>query len=180
MEFKEVIKIRHSCRNYSNDGINNEILNEIINAGLSAPSAQNRQPWQYIVIKDRELKKKIAFHSIIGATNFFLLDAPVLIVACGNIDKSLSFNGHDYYLVDVAISFQQMMLMGWNYGIGSCWLAAFDEKLIKKLLDLPPSYRVVGLSPFGYPKDKNFYSKIVSFLAHSNKRKSLSEVVKFI
>jgi len=172
MEFSEVIKLRHSCRNYSNEEIDSEILQEILDAGKFAPSAQNRQPWRYIIIKDKELIKKVAFHSIVSSINFFVKEAPVIIVALGDTDSSLRFNGQEYYLVDVAISFQQMMLAAWNRGIGSCWLAAFDEEQLRKLLDIHPKYRIVGLSPFGYPKDKNTYSKIVSFFAGSNKRKN--------
>ena len=176
MEFNEVIKLRHSCRNYSGEEIEDGILQEILNAGKYAPSAQNRQPWKYIIVKDKELIKKIAFHSIVGSINFFIKDAPLVIVACGDTDASLRFNGQEYYLVDVAISFQQMMLAGWNHGIGSCWLAAFDEDALRKLLDIPLKYRVVGLSPFGYPEDKNLYSKVVSFFAGSEKRKEDTEL----
>ncbi|MCL1827630.1 MAG: nitroreductase family protein [Candidatus Cloacimonetes bacterium] len=165
MEFIEVIKGRYSCRNYLSDPIKEEVLGDIITAGLSAPSAQNRQPWRYIVVTDKELIKKIAFHSLVGTVNYFIKDAPVVIVACADIDKSLRFNGQEYYLVDVAISFQQMMLAGWNHGIGSCWLAAFDEKALKKMLELPSNIRVVGISPFGYPKGKNLYTRTVSFFA---------------
>ena len=177
MEFSEVIKVRHSCRSYLSDEIPVEVLDDIIKAGLRAPSAQNRQPWRYIIVQDKAMIKKIAFHSIVGATNFFLKNAPVVIVACGDTESSLRFNGKDYYLVDVAVSFQQMMLTGWNHGIGSCWLAAFNEKALKKLLDIPDNLMVVGLSPFGYPKDKNFYSKMISFFAKSKNRKPKDEVV---
>ena len=176
MEFSEVIKLRHSCRNYSDKEIQLEVLEDILNAGKYAPSAQNRQPWRYIIIRDKELIKKIAFHSIVGSMNFFIKDAPVIIVACGDTDASLRFNGQEYYLVDVAISFQQMMLAAWNHGVGSCWLAAFDEEQLRKLLDLPKKYRIVGFSPFGYPKDKSIYSKIVSFFASSDKRKDDNDI----
>ena len=179
MDFDDVIKARHSCRNYLPDPLEEEVLQEILNAGLIAPSAQNRQPWRYIVVQDKALIKKIAFHSIVGTANFFIKDAPVVIIACGDIDSSLRFNGQEYYLVDVAISFQQMMLAGWNRGVGSCWLAAFDEKALKKLLDIPSHHRVVGLSPFGFPKEKNFYSKIVSIVAGSKKRKDIDEIISF-
>ena len=180
MEFMDVLKLRHSCRNYSDKEIDPEILEEIFEAGRTAPSAQNRQPWRFIVISDRALIKKVAFHSIVGASNFFIKNAHIVIVACADTRSSLKFNGQEYYLVDVAIAFQQMMLAAWNRGVGSCWLAAFDEGLLKKLLDLPEHFRIVGLSPFGYPEDKNLYSKIISFVAKSGKRKERSEVILMI
>jgi nitroreductase len=176
MEFLEVIKTRHSCRNYSCKEIDHNILQDILEAGRCAPSAQNKQPWRYLVINQSDLIKKIAFHSIIGSINFFIKDAPIVIVACADMKSSLKINQQDYYLVDVAISFQQMMLTAWNYGIGTCWLAAFDEGKLKELLDIPKNYRIVGLSPFGYPKEKNFYSKTVSLFAGSAKRKPINEL----
>jgi len=179
MEFSEVLKLRHSCRNYSDKEIEEDVFKDILEAGKSAPSAQNRQPWRYIIVNDKELIKKIAFHSIVGSINYFIKDAPVIIIACGDTDASLRFNGQEYYLVDVAISFQQMMLAAWNHGIGSCWIAAFDEKAMRKLLDIPIKYRIVGFSPFGYPKDKNIFSKIVSFVAQSGKRKKDKELFFF-
>ena len=180
MEMIDVLRQRHSCRNYLSQPIEAEILDEILEAGRSAPSAQNRQPWRYIVVSDRALIKKLAFHSIVGMTNFFIQDAPIVIIACGDTHSSLRFNQQDYYLVDVAISFGQMMLAAWSFGIGSCWLAAFDETALKKLLNLPTHYRVVGMSPFGYPKEKNLYTNIVSFVAGSRKRKEKDEIFQFI
>ena len=177
MEYSELIKLRHSCRNYSKAPIAPEILDEILEAGRIAPSAQNRQPWRYIVVTNNELIKKIALHSIVSLPNLFIKEAPVLILACGDVKSSLKFNKQDYYLVDVAISFQQMMLAGWNHGIGSCWIAAFDETSLKKLIDLPDHYRIVGLSPFGYPKSKNLYSRLISLVAGSKNRKPINEIV---
>ena len=176
MEFSDVIRLRHSCRNFSQQDIDPEIIDEIVEAGRLAPSAQNRQPWRYIFITERDMIKKIAFHSIVGSINFFIKDAPLIIIACADTKVALKFNQQEYYLVDVAISFQQMMLAGWNKGVGSCWLAAFDEGQLKRLLKLPEHIRIVGLSPFGYPKDKNFYSKAVSFFAGSQNRKSKEEI----
>jgi nitroreductase len=87
-------------------------------------------------------------------------------------------NNQDYYLVDTAISFQQMILCAWEMGIGTCWLAAFSEKVLVKYLDLPKSWRIVAISPFGYPKDqKGLYSKAVSAFAGSTKRQVIEDMV---
>jgi len=89
-------------------------------------------------------------------------------------------NSQNYYLVDVAIAFQQMMLAAWNLGIGSCWLAAFDEKKVKSILKIPDNIRVVAMSPFGYPKDNpNLYAKAVKTFAGSKKRLNLEKIVKW-
>jgi len=177
MEFVELIKMRHSCRDFSSEPLPLEVLGQILEAGRIAPSAQNRQPWRYKIIDDAELIRKIAFHSFIGSTNYFIKDAPVVIVACADTKSSLRYNQQDYYLVDVAMSFHQMMLAGWNLGVGSCWIAGFNENTLKKQFSLPEHMRIVGFSPFGYPKEKGIYAKVVGLFAHSSQRKSLEEIV---
>ena len=146
-----------------------------------APSFQNRQCWRFIVVRDKKVRRELALKSgIIGKVNFFVKDAPVIIVACADPRKSGTMNGQKYYLVDTAIAFQQMMLTAWNFGIGSCWLAAFNEKNVRKILDIPENIRVVSLSPFGYPKEKeSVYAKAVSTFAGSKKRLPLKKIVSF-
>jgi nitroreductase len=179
MDFEQVIFSRHSTRDFLEKDIPEDILAKIIEAGRSAPSFQNKQCWRYIICLDREIIKKLALESgLIGKVNFFLKQAPLVIVACADPARSGIMNDQDYYLVDTAISFQQMMLTAWNFGIGSCWLAAFDEKKIKDILTIPADIRVVAMSPFGYPREKKaFYSKAISFFAGSKKRLRVNEIV---
>lgn len=179
MDFIDVIKTRRSVRDFLDNPIPNNILTDILTAGQLAPSCQNKQCWRYIVVKDKKIINKLALHSgIIGKVNFFIKNAPIIIVAVANPKDSCYLNEQHYYLVDVGISFQQMMLTAWNYGIGSCWLAAFNEKKVKDILDVPYNYRIIALSPFGYPKDrKSLYSKAVSTFAKSKNRKSLDKII---
>jgi len=181
MNIIDLIKSRHSVRDFCDRPIPKEILDEILEAGRLAPSAQNRQPWRYIIFTDplkiNDLSRKTG---LVGKSNFFIKNAPCVIIACADTKKNVRINGQDYYLVDTAISFQQMMLAAWQHGIGSCWLAAFSEKVLAKYLDLPKNYRIVALSPFGYPKEvKGIYSKALSLFAGSSKRIPLSEITDF-
>jgi len=177
MEFDDLIKVRHSCRNYSSEPLEEKTIEAILEAGRVAPSAQNKQCWRYIVVKDAETIRKLAFHSLVGTTNYFIKDAPVVIVACADTNAALRYNSQDYYLVDVGISFHQMMLAGWNLGVGSCWLAGFNEGVLKRMFGLGENIRIVGFSPFGYPKEKGLYAKLVGLVAHSSHRKGLEEIV---
>jgi nitroreductase len=181
MNFEEVVLTRKSIRSYSEKEISDEILRKMFQAAQASPSAQNKQCWRFIVVKEREKRKELALHSgLIGTVNFFIKDAPVIIIACADPNRSVKMNGQDYYLVDTAIAFQQMMLTAWSEGIGSCWLAAFNEKKVKEILSIPDKIRVVALSPFGYPKEKeNFYAKTVSFVAKSSKRLELEKIISF-
>jgi nitroreductase len=179
MDILDLITTRRGVRNFRPDPIPDEILQQILEAGRRAPSAQNRQPWRYIVFNKpediRELAKKTG---LIGLSNFFIKSAPCVIIACADTKKNLRVNGQDYYLVDTAISFQQMILTAWSHGIGSCWLAAFSEKTLAKYLKIPKSWRVVALSPFGYPADeKTMYTKMISSFAKSGERQALEDMV---
>jgi nitroreductase len=179
MEFIDVIKTRKSVRSFSEEKISEEILQEMFTAAQLSPSFQNRQCWRFVVVRDEKTRSELALKSgFLGKINFFIKKAPVIIVACADTSKSGTVNKQDYYLVDVAISFQQMMLAAWNRGIGSCWLAAFDEKSVKKILGIPNKIRVVAMSPFGYPKDKDtFYAKAVKTFAGSKKRVDLEKII---
>lgn len=181
MDFMELLASRYSVRDFLPDPIPDEVLNEILEAGRLAPSSQNRQPWRYVVIKDPAQIKKLSLNSgLLGLSNLFIRKAPCLIAACADSSRGLRLNSHEYYLVDVAISVQQMVLAAWNRGVGSCWMAAYNEKTLKKFLDLPKSWRVVALLPFGYPAEKKTaYSKALSFFPGSKNRLPLEKIVRY-
>ncbi len=179
MNVYDAIISRKSIRSYDTRPLKDEELSKILEAGRLAPSWQNKQCWQYVVVKDKDTIGKLALRSgMISKSNFFIKDAPVVIVACANPKDSGHLNGQDYYLVDVAISFQQMMLAAWELGIGSCWLGAFNDKKVQEILGISEKVKVVALSPFGYPKDKDsLYAKAIKTFAGSKKRKDLEKIV---
>ena len=179
MEIIELIASRASVRDFLPDPIPEEILKEILEAGRLAPSAQNRQPWRYLVFTDNARIKKLALNcGLIGLSNFFISKVPCLIIASADSARNVRINHQDYYLVDTAISFQQMVLTAWSHGIGSCWLAAFSEKKLKSHLHMPKSWRVVAMAPFGYPAEKkSLYSKALSSFSGSKDRLSLCDIV---
>ena len=181
MELMEVIRQRISVRNYLPDPVPQEVLEEILEAGRLAPSAQNRQPWRYIVIQGMEQTAALAKHcGLIGLSNFFIKSAPLVIVACADTKSNVRINGMDYYQVDTAISFQQMILCATNQGLGTCWMAAYSEKILKKYLQLPASWRVVAMSPFGYPSEnKGLYGKVLSAFAGSKDRLPITKIVRY-
>lgn len=181
MDTKELILERHSVRNFLPDPIPEGVMAEILEAGRMAPSAQNKQPWRYLVFSGSDKVQKLVQNcGLVGLSIFFIRKAPCVIVACADTKANLKMNGQDYYLVDTAISFHQMMLMARSHGIGSCWLAAFSEKKLRSYLKLPDTWRVVALSPFGYPAEKKTtYTKMVSSFAGSANRKSIAEIVEY-
>lgn len=139
------ILTRRSIRKYKNKDIPEDILFKILEAGRLAPSAKNKQPWHFIVVKDLELKKKLST----GRWNTFIKDSPVCIVGCGDTKISPK-----WYTIDVTIALQNMVLAASCLGIGSCWIGDFKEDEVKELLKIPKHLRVVALITLGYPDEK--------------------------
>ena len=168
MDFEEVIKTRRSVRSYREDPVPDDVLERVLGAAQSAPSANNVQPWRYIVVTDEETRGEIADISFNQA---FIAEAPVVIVCCGkNYHDSYSWLADNMFLVDSTISFDHLTLAARNEGLGTCWIGAFDHPQLKELLDVPTGYDIVVLTPLGYPKSGS------AFRPASN-RKSLSEIV---
>ena len=84
----------------------------------------------------------------------------------------------NYYLVDVGISMQQLVLAATDLELGTCWIGAFDETKIKKTLEIPENIKVVAMTPVGYPSDKEgLGSKLIKTMVGGGKRKPLAEIV---
>ena len=160
----DIIKKRQSVRSYLKREIPEELLNKILEAGRLAPSATNRQPWKFIVVKDKELKKQL----VPACKNQgFVGEASVVIVGCAT-DPSYKMGNGDYsYSVDLAIALDHISLQATDLGLGTCWIGAFYQDKVKEALDIPEDLNVVALMPLGYPKE----------LGVKKGRKDLSEIV---
>lgn len=150
----EVMEQRHSVRKFKPDSIPEFIIQSILNCGLSAPSAGNLQPWQIWVVKLPHLKAVLA-EAAYGQT--FVEQAPVVIVVVADPKRSAAKYGVRgaalYCLQDTAAMIQNMLLAATAFGIGSCWVGAFDEKAVSKVLGLSEGLKPVALLPMGYPAE---------------------------
>ena len=159
----EVVKKRRSIRRYKSEPISGKDLKAVLEAARLAPSWGNYQCWRYIVVTDQSIKEKLA-----GEERKWISDAPVIIVACANPNASGHKPGMDYFLLDIGISFEHLILAATDLGLGTCWIGAFDEKQAKEVLGVPDEIRVVAFTPLGYLAEK----KGVVF-----ERKPLQEIV---
>jgi nitroreductase len=175
MEFESVIKSRSSIRDYLDKIVEDEKINFILECARLAPSWANRQCWHFIVVKD---KKSIVNLSKTSIINRWLKNVPVIIVACGDTTKSGSRNNINYFIVDVSIALEHLVLAATDKGLGTCWIAGFDEKKVKKILRIPKHIQVVALTPLGYPAEKNsFIGKLFKVVTQNKKRKSIDKIV---
>lgn len=173
MEFMDVAASRKSVRGYSDKPVEEEKLTKILEIARIAPSWANKQCCKYVVVKDKANIQEIA-----GTLNSWLKQAPVVLVACADPKDSGSRNGMDYYLVDVGISMQQLVLAATDMGLGTCWIGAFDEAKVKRTLLIPENVKVVALTPIGYPAgNEGIRIKLVKAYIGSTKRKPLEDIV---
>jgi nitroreductase len=153
LELYDIMRTRRSVRSFKSKVIPDEVLNRVLEAVRVAPSGSNRQPWRFIIVKDKVVKEKLAeaCHE-----QLWIAEAPVVVVACGrnlNYDRG-EYMGDMSMLVDVAIAFTHLILAARAEGLGTCWLGSFSNDEVKKLLGVPEEdWNVVAVSPLGYPKN---------------------------
>ncbi len=162
METLEAIRTRRSIRKFSDRPVEPEKLQALLEALQQAPSWANMQCGRYVVVEDAAAKARLSELSYVEA--FFaprgyknnpaqqaLADAPLVIVACADPTQSGDLRGQQYYLADVGIAAQNLMLAAQDQGLGSVFVGVYDEEAVGELLDIPPDIRIVGLFPVGYP-----------------------------
>ena len=169
MTFLELAKKRFSVRKFKPDTIKDEDLESILEAGRIAPSANNSQPWQFIVIKGEAKNEEVnaLYH------REWFGNAPVVIAIIANHGKSWhrGQDGKDHADIDAAIAADHMTLAAAERGLGTCWVCNFDLQKTKAYFDLPDHLELMALLHLGYPDVE------VEMDRHSVKRKPLGEVV---
>jgi nitroreductase len=148
MDVFAAISQRSSVRAYKATDVEQDKLKKILEAARLSPSASNRQDWKFIVVRNKETKKKLA-EAAFGQS--FIGEAPVVIVACGTESDEIMGCGQPAYTVDVSIACAYMILQAYELGLGTCWIGAFKEDETKKILSIPEHVRVVAMTPLGYP-----------------------------
>jgi len=146
MDTIETITNRRSVRKFQSKPVSDEDLKTIIEAGRQAPSAANRQPWHFVVVKNEDQREKLA-EACSGQT--WLAGAAVIIAGVGKPAVN-----EKWYPVDVAIAMQNMILAATSLGYGTCWIGAFDQERVKSVLGIPEDLTVVALTPIGVPDDQ--------------------------
>ena len=157
METLEAIKTRRSIRQYKKEMISNDILKEILEAGMSGPSGGNNKPWQFIIINDPEILREIPnVHS--GAP--FTPDAPLAILVCGDLEKypGLMEEFLDVWVIDCSIAAQNILLAAHGKSLGAVWTGVYpmEERVngLKALLELPENIIPLVLIVIGYPAEQ--------------------------
>jgi len=163
MDVLSVISQRRSIRKYCNKPVENEKLCKVLEAARMAPSANNQQSLKFIVVEDY-MKRVLLTEAAYGQE--FLKEAPIVLVACG-LDSNVMTCGHRCDTVNVSIAMSFVILEAFEQGLGTCWIAYYDEDKVKEILGIPSQVSVVMITPLGY-SDENPAAK---------PRKQLEEII---
>jgi len=150
MEVFEAIKIRRSVRSYKAEAVPEGKLKKVLEAARLAPSAHNEQEWKFVVVRDVQKRKELAEAAL---NQNFIAEAPVIIVAVALNPDHIMSSGVPAFAVDLAIAVDHMTLKATEEGLGTCWIGAFSQEKVKKVLEIPERYKVVVLLPLGFPAD---------------------------
>lgn len=164
MSFFELMERRVSVRGYKDTPIDDELILKVLEAGRMAPSAANRQPWYFVVVKDEFGRKTLGK----AYPKEWFAAAPVIIAVAVNANEAWTrCDGVNYSWVDAAIAMDHITLAATELGLGTCWIGAFDPQIAEPALNLPKNFSLVAMTPLGYPDDDG----------REKKRKNINDVV---
>jgi len=174
MEVLEAIRTRRSIRKYKPDAVNDKTLETVLEAARQAPSWANTQCWHFVVVRNAEIKSKLS--DTLSETNparDAIRNAPLVIVGCTELGKAGYKSGEvttdkgDWFMFDVALAMQN--LAAHSLGLGTVYVGLFDAKKAASILSVPEGYRVVVMTPLGYPDETK----------EPRTRKELDEIVHY-
>ncbi len=150
---KENIMSRKSVRKFLDEPIPKDVLESVLKSGMAAPSAMNRQPWAIEVVNDKEILNGLSAMLPYGR----LETAPVAIIVCGDMSKTLEGNARDFWVVDCSMMAENILLAAHAHGLGAVFTDAWPTKergdKVKEYLGMPENYEVLGVIPMGYPAE---------------------------
>lgn len=171
MNIDSIIQSRYSARKFSDTLVPKDIINQILETSLLAPSAVNYQPYRVIVITDKTLLEQI-YESY---PREWFRKAPQVMLICGNHEESWkrAIDNKNHCDIDVAILVDHITLKATSMGLGTCWVCNFNPQTIVDVFNLPSHIEPLVLLPFGYPDTEDSYS------TKEKKRKGLNDIVTF-
>lgn len=149
----EIIMARKSVRSYISRPVEKEKVDIMLKAAMAAPSAVNKQPWAFIVIDDRDVLNKLA--EVLPYAKM-TAEAPMAIVVCGDLAKSLNGEFGKYWMLDCSAASENLLLAAEALELGAVWTAIYPEEQrienVRKVLSLPEHIVPFNLIPIGYPQ----------------------------
>jgi nitroreductase len=146
MEVYECIRARRTVRSYRTDAVPDGVIGKVLNAARWAPSSRNQQPWHFVVVTDSDVLTTLGS---VATSGRFVADAPLVI--------AVVMDGADRPDLDAGRALQQMELVAWDEGLGTCFVnlrIAEENRAVKEMLGIPAGMELVALLPMGYRRDE--------------------------
>ena len=154
MDVVDAIQGRRSIRAFQSKEVPQEIVEKLIDMAGWAPSAGNIQPWEFIIVRKPEIKRRLVEAAL---DQTFIEEAPIAIVVCANENRSsqgYGIRGKTLYCIqDTAAAIQNILLAAYSFGLGACWIGAFREEEAREILKIPYGVRPIAIIPIGYPAE---------------------------
>ncbi len=147
--FLDLAEKRRSVRAYKPDDVPEEMLQTVLEAGRLAPSACNKQPWRFIVVRSETGRRALGA----AYAREWFWKAPLVIAVCILPKEAWtrSHDGKNYAMADGALAMDHLQLAAAELGLGTCWIGAFDPATAREILGLPDGVEIVGMTPLGFP-----------------------------
>lgn len=169
MDFSKLVHQRYSCRHYSPDPIEDEKLQQVLEAARLAPTAANRQPFQIILLRTEKHRAQDLLE--IYPKDWFV-QPPWILCICSLPEQGWyrkKYDQQNYAAVDAAIVMDHITLQAADLGLGTCWIGDFNPQTARKYLGLPDQAEPVAFTPLGYPLDQ----------AREKNRKPLEDLIRY-
>lgn len=154
MELFEAYRHRYSVRAFQTAPVSEQAVTAILEAANSAPSAGNLQAYEIVIVRDTERKRELAK---VSWEQYFLAEAPVVLVFCANPDRNRAkygVRGAELYCVqDASVACAYAQLAATALGLGTCWIGAFAEADVHRIIKAPAAWQPVAILPIGVPAD---------------------------
>ena len=152
MELKEVLLKRRSIRKFKDTLVSKDIINELLHAAMSGPSACNKRPWKFYVIENKELLNELK-----SASRFTKIDAPLAIVVCGDMNRRLPSAFSSYWIQDCSAATENILLRVTDLGLGALWCGVHPQKMaeekVTQILKLNEKEIPLNIIWIGYPDE---------------------------
>lgn len=152
MNIREAIYNRRSVRKFKDQIISDEIIEELLKDAMAAPSACNKKPWEFYVIKDKDIQEKLKKAIMYGNYN-----SNIMIVVAGNTNVSLTKESNDFWIQDCSAAIENILLSAVHFGLGTCWCGLYPiekrAQRVKNILQIEDNIIPLGLIHIGYPEN---------------------------
>lgn len=149
MELEDALLKRRSVRKFTTEPVSDEQITKLLHAAMSGPSAVNKRPWEFYVVKD---PRKLAALNKVGFASY---PSPLMIIIAGNQTHFLPAGARDYWIEDVSAAAENILLETTSLGLGACWCGVYPgrlrEKQVAKILAMPPTHIPFAIMIIGHP-----------------------------